>query len=482
MNENKNIYASLNICQCQFHNGLPQPQKSFNDLGNFTSNFLNIYLPANSAFASAMFDKYYPSNKLFNTHTITLGVNYGVIAYLFKKAEGKSNERAAGEATFEFAMSYLGSKAGKKLITKTATKVGVSLGSRILAGATTGAVVGSSAPIVGTIIGAVAGALIAGVINDAIFADEDAQLAKDKAENEKLEKLEKEYKLKIDRINDYLIRNHYVELRELNEAESEELCKEASNPYSSYFKTIMLMQSFPNYLDRDAEFYESLQSQEKDSKEPQIQSIANAIPLTLEIEKCYDGVMGHPLINTTIYIYNHRFKRIVAKGKSDTEGKFIAHNVYVGKEATIDKISLVRDRSNFNEDNFALSLNQYESFTNIQDKHKKAKELKLPKAYFNFLKSKMSLKYEYEVSSLKVKIDKEKNTIELLPEHNLENRRFRFCIKYAYMTFDTDMNIDKTISNITIANRASRGLIKYGEWCKSYYPIQEKWKEQWKIK
>ena len=92
MSENKNIDASLNICQCEFHNGLPQPKKQLNDLGGFTSDFLNIYLPANSAFAGAMSDKYYPSNKLFNVPTITLGVNYGVIAYLFKKAEGKDDK------------------------------------------------------------------------------------------------------------------------------------------------------------------------------------------------------------------------------------------------------------------------------------------------------------------------------------------------------------------------------------------------------
>lgn len=92
MSKNKNIYISLNVCNCGFHNGLPQPKKQLNDLGDFTSNFLNIYLPANSAFAGAMSDKYYPSNKLFNVPTITLGVNYGVIAYLFKKAEGKDDK------------------------------------------------------------------------------------------------------------------------------------------------------------------------------------------------------------------------------------------------------------------------------------------------------------------------------------------------------------------------------------------------------
>ncbi|WP_334084028.1 hypothetical protein [Helicobacter typhlonius] len=92
MNKQQSIYASLNVCQCEFDKNLPQKQKTFNDLGNATENFLNIYLPANAGFVSAMSDKYYPSNKLFNVPTITLGVNYGVIAYLFKKAEGKDDK------------------------------------------------------------------------------------------------------------------------------------------------------------------------------------------------------------------------------------------------------------------------------------------------------------------------------------------------------------------------------------------------------
>ena len=157
----KNIYVSLNICQYKFNENIPQRKHTLNDLGDFTSNFLNIYLPANSAFVSAMSDKYYPTNKLFNIPTITLGVNYGVIAYLFKKAEGKSDKRAAGEATLEFALSYVGSKAGEKIATKTATRLGVSIGSRILAGAATGAAFGSSIPIAGTVVGAVVGSLIA---------------------------------------------------------------------------------------------------------------------------------------------------------------------------------------------------------------------------------------------------------------------------------------------------------------------------------
>ncbi|RDU59246.1 hypothetical protein CQA53_11565, partial [Helicobacter didelphidarum] len=317
-------------------------------------------------------------------------LNGGLTSLLQAKIEGKSNERALVETSTGIVIGsgtgYLATQNsyGKTLIQKgtnlaqqtlsqtsklasssatrltssrfasnIAVKTGVSILTRIGTGAAAGATVGSTAPIVGTIIGAIAGALIAGMINDAIFADEDEQLEKDKAHNAEIERLEKAYNLKIDRINDYLVRNKYIELRILDDIESEILCKEASNLKSSYFKTILLMQSFPNYLDRDKEFYDTLQqkeldtskdskernSKEKDkaqSKEPKITPIANAIPLTIEIEKCYDGASGNLLKNTTIYLYNHRFKRVVAKGQSDERGKLIVHNVYVGKENTID--------------------------------------------------------------------------------------------------------------------------------------------------
>ncbi|TLD97182.1 hypothetical protein LS80_007010, partial [Helicobacter trogontum] len=185
MNKQQSIYASLNVCQCEFDKNLPQKQKTFNDLGNATENFLNIYLPANAGFVSAMSDTIYPRNRPFyvpNIPTITLGVNYGVIAYLFKKAEGKSDGRAAGEATLEFIASWqggnLGGYATQKLATKAASRFGITMAGRILGG-----YVGSVIPIGGTIVGAIAGALIAGVINDVIFADEDEQLKKDKAHN-----------------------------------------------------------------------------------------------------------------------------------------------------------------------------------------------------------------------------------------------------------------------------------------------------------
>ncbi|HEH5492077.1 TPA: hypothetical protein SHD56_001849, partial [Campylobacter coli] len=196
MSERKTIYASLNVCQCNFQNKPLQTQKQLNSLGDSTNIFLNIYLPANSAFVSAMSDKDYPSgNKFFNIPTITLGINYGVIAFLFKKeAEGKSIERATTETALEFTTSYFGGMGGKALATRVATRFSITMAGRILGG-----YAGSLVPIAGTIVGAVAGGWIAGKIEEWWFSDEDQALAEAKAENERIRKLEEAYFLKINR-------------------------------------------------------------------------------------------------------------------------------------------------------------------------------------------------------------------------------------------------------------------------------------------
>ena len=348
MTKNKNIYKGLE-CSCNEFEKIPIERRELGMSGVATSYTLSI----GGALADYKMDKYLDaqntSKGIKALAAIKMTTNFGILSYLVKKAEGKSNERAGTETTIETGVSYI------------AIKTGVSLLTRIATGATAGAAVGSAAPIVGTIIGAVAGALIAGVINDAIFAEEDSKLAKDKAENERIERLEKEYKLKIDRINDYLIRNHYIELRILNELESENLCKEISNLNSSYFKTILLMLSFSNYLDRDKEFYDTLQEKaldtSKDSKETnkteskqlQIKPIADSISIKLEIQECYDSKTGNLLTNTTIYIYNHRFQRVVAKGTTDSKASLKIENVSVGKEIGIDKLSFIVDRDNLSE-------------------------------------------------------------------------------------------------------------------------------------
>ena len=257
MSKNKNIYISLNVCNCGFHNGLPQPKKQLNDLGDFTSNFLNIYLPANSTFVSVMNDTLYTKKQSFyipNVPTITLGVNYGVIAYLFKKAEGKSDKRAAGEATFEFIASWQGGNIGgyagnvtKTLATRTTSRLGITMAGRILGG-----YVGSVIPIGGTIVGAIAGAWLAGKVEEWWFSEEDKQLAKDKAENERIAKLQSQYQDKINQIASYLTNNHYIELRELTELEAEMLCKNLSNLDMDSKSGIDLMLSFPNYLKKES--------------------------------------------------------------------------------------------------------------------------------------------------------------------------------------------------------------------------------------
>lgn len=88
-------------------------------------------------------------------------------------------------------------------------------------------------------------------------------------QQERENRLYKIYITKINQIGDYLLRHKYIEKRILKDYESDELCRSINNPNESYFKTILLMLSFHNYLDKDTEFYKSLQSQDtqKDSKE-----------------------------------------------------------------------------------------------------------------------------------------------------------------------------------------------------------------------
>ncbi len=369
--EAKSPYTSLEFCFCS--QNFEKIDINRRDLG-IAGGITNYSMVSISAGSTEILENYMKSQGINNNtikfYKIKLMGNFGIPSYLFKKAEGKDNERAIKEVVFETAATEIGgitfqkaikSQATKQIATRTASRLGITMAGRILGG-----YVGSVIPIGGTIVGAIAGAWLAGKIEEWWYADEDSKLAKDKAENERIERLEKAYKLKIDRIVDYLLRNKYIELRILDDTESETLCKEASNLKSSYFKTIMLMQSFPNYLDRDKAFYETLQEQALDSKKEskertsketnkieskqlQIKPIVDSIPLTIEIEKCYNGVSGNLLRNTTIYIYNHRFKRVVAKAQNDDKGKLVAHNVYVGKEYSIDKLSFIPNRNNFDE-------------------------------------------------------------------------------------------------------------------------------------
>ncbi|MDY5185773.1 hypothetical protein, partial [Helicobacter trogontum] len=237
------MYKTLCVCSTEFER-ISIEKRNLGAIGTTISYALTIggaYIPEKIQISTG--------NKILRQlPTAVITVNFGIISLLMKLLEEKSLERSTIEVGVETTATTFGSIGGKaiaqtsKLASSSATrlassrvasniavKTGISLLTRIATGAATGAAVGSTAPIVGTIIGAIAGALIAGVINDVIFADEDEQLKKDKAHNAEIERLEKEYKLKIDRINDYLVRYHYIELRELTEAESEELCKEASN-------------------------------------------------------------------------------------------------------------------------------------------------------------------------------------------------------------------------------------------------------------
>ena len=300
--ENKNIYKGLE-CHCNEFEKIPIHRRELGRAGDMATYGVAI----TEGFAIYGTEKYLNNMNIKSSTTevakLKIKMNFGILSFLQAKIEGKSNERALTEVGVGIGVGYAMETKAAQL----AVKTGISLLTRIATGAAAGAAVGSSAPIVGTIIGAVAGALIAGVVNDIIFAEEDKQTQKDKAENELIKYKESQYQNKINRINDYLIRNHYIELRELdkdkygnpipNSNEAEELCKEASNLKSGYFKTIMLMLSFPNYLDKDKAFYDDFQQKETstskdsnntESKDLKIKPIADSISITLEIDKCYD--------------------------------------------------------------------------------------------------------------------------------------------------------------------------------------------------
>ncbi|WP_334089294.1 N-acetylmuramoyl-L-alanine amidase [Helicobacter typhlonius] len=471
--ENKNIYKGLE-CHCNEFEKIPIHRRELGIAGDVATYGVAI----TEGFAIYGAEKYLNNMNINSTTTevakLKIKMNFGILSFLQAKIEGKSNERALTEVGVGIGVGY----AMETKVAQLAVKTGISLLTRIATGAAAGAAAGSAAPIVGTIIGAVAGALIAGVVNDIIFAEEDKQTQKDKAENERIKQREIQYQNKINRINDYLIRNHYVELRDLTEVESEMLCKESSNIYSSYFKTILLMLSFPNYLDRDTEFYKSLQSQdtqkEESKKEILIQPTANAISLRLAIQECYDSSKGALLKNTTIYIYNHRFQRVVAKGRTDSKGSLIIDAISVGKEIGIDKISFIVDRDNLSESNFELSKTQYATITNIQVKHKQAKEYTANKIYLGFNDVQSKLKADYEV--IRLHAQKGSNAITFTPQINTSDMRYKQYTQFAYMTFDVmDFSIDEYIANISIQNRQSSGLNRLGTGLKESYPIKKEW-------
>ncbi|XAK36866.1 hypothetical protein AAH951_04430 [Campylobacter coli] len=472
MSERKTIYASLNVCQCNFQNKPLQIQKQLNNLGDSTNIFLNIYLPANSAFVSEMNDLIYSKKRPFyvpNIPTITLGINYGVIAFLFKKeAEGKSIERATTETALEFTTSYFGGMGGKALATRVATKFSITMAGRMLGG-----YAGSLVPIAGTIVGAVAGGWIAGKIEEWWFSDEEQALAEAKAENERIRKLEEAYFLKINRIINYLITHQYIELRVLNEDEAEKLCKEISDINSAYFKTILLMLSFPYYLDKDEQSYK--EAQEKNPTIIRIQPIANALNIKIEINECFLAKNGEALKNKEIYVYNHRFDRVVAKAMSDDEGKIVFENVYVGKESTIDKISFIIDRENFNEDNFYESVLKYAPMFNVQKKHKQEGQAFIGKMFFSFTYA-QEIMQDNEV----LKLEALRNNFHIVFDYEVRKQEesYKNYIILSYLVFDVKEDIEEYIRHITIENRAFRGLELLGRGWKNQHNIKDEWRDK----
>ena len=250
--------------------------------------------------------------------SLAVDVHNGVVSGIVKSTSTDDPMRIAAT----IGMEVVGEKAGAA-IGKTLAKVGFNVLTRIATGAATGAVVGSSFPIVGTIVGAVVGAVVTGLFSDLAYDYLSGEKAKQEAQEQKEKELEEIYVRKIQRINAYTMQNRLIQTRYFTEEESKILNEYLTNPYISYFQVILFYLSCPNLVDVYV-------GEDTNIKELTIKPIANAISITLEIDKCYDDSnmnKAHTdklLINKTIY-------------------------VFVGKEHTIDELRFMIDRDNLSE-------------------------------------------------------------------------------------------------------------------------------------
>ncbi|TLD87778.1 hypothetical protein, partial [Helicobacter sp. MIT 05-5294] len=250
MTENKNIYKGLE-CHCSEFKKIPTNRKDLEMCGEVVTYGIAV----TQGYAVYELDRYFKQENIGKwgqkSARTLIKMNGGILSFFQGKIEGKSNKRVAIETGVGF---IIGEITTSTLVVKT----GISLLTRMGVGAATGATMGSAFPIAGTIVGAIAGALIAGIINDTIFKEEDKQLANSKAQNETIDKLSQQYQDKINQINEYLIKNNYSELREINEQESEMLCKALTDLNQTPMQNIELMHSFPHYLRRDSNPFSSL--------------------------------------------------------------------------------------------------------------------------------------------------------------------------------------------------------------------------------
>ncbi len=506
---NENIYGSLEFYSKETQS-TPSDKKDLGVFGDVAPYALGI----TEGFATKAFEKEIVKFGIkHNSHIATMMhskiiMNFGILNFFLAKAEGKSNVRALGETGVGIMIGFgikltmdntsIGAKikqggeyVAKQTLTQTsrvasnaATKIassrvasniaaraGVSILSRIAAGAATGAAVGSSFPIVGTVVGAVVGTLVAGFFNDLIFGDEDEELKKQEEAKEKY--LEEKLDEKMHKIINYLITHQYIELRVLNEDEAEKLCKEISDINNAYFKTILLMLSFPYYLDKDEQSYK--EAQEKNPTIIRIQPIANALNIKIEINECFLAKNGEALKNKEIYVYNHRFDRVVTKAMSDDEGKIVFENVYVGKESTIDKISFIIDRENFNEDNFYESVLKYAPMFNVQKKHKQEGQAFIGKMFFSFTYA-QEIMQDNEV----LKLEALRNNFHIVFDYEVRKQEesYKNYIILSYLVFDVKEDIEEYIRHTTIENRAFRGLELLGRGWKNQHNIKDEWRDK----
>ncbi|WP_212147624.1 hypothetical protein, partial [Campylobacter jejuni] len=82
-------------------------------------------------------------------------------------------------------------------------------------------------------------------------------------------------------------------------------------------------------------------TQEQNPTIIRIQPIANALNIKIEINECFLAKYGEALKNKDIYVYNHRFNRVVAKAMCDDDFKILFENFFFFKERNIYNIFFI---------------------------------------------------------------------------------------------------------------------------------------------
>ena len=107
--QSQSAYGVLEFCVCK-----QQSIQNRNDFGS-VGTLINYSIVVAGAGSSELLLEYMKKQRVTTFYKHKLVGNVGIFSYLFKKVEGKDDERAIQETIFESSVSYAFSKIGKSI-------------------------------------------------------------------------------------------------------------------------------------------------------------------------------------------------------------------------------------------------------------------------------------------------------------------------------------------------------------------------------